>query len=267
MNTPPVRDTWEQGNPYEQYIGRWSRRAAPLFLSWLNVPAGKTWVDVGCGTGALSAAILDRCSPASLVGVEPSEGFLKLAAQNLGSRARLLPGSAGKMPLPDRACDVVVSGLVLNFIPDLPAALAQMIRVASPVGTERRRATNRPGAGVQHNALTRLRKSHLQSRFLEVGKLRRDIERRRVDAGKPRALECGSEGRGVTHREAGRFVQGRRSGIEADSGIPEVPDHLHLLLVVPHVGSDGLLATVLRRTRPCTCVCRLLVRHATRRAG
>lgn len=135
MNTPPVRDTWEQGNPYEQYIGRWSRRVAPLFLSWLNVPAGKTWVDLGCGTGALSAAILDRCSPAGLVGVEPSEGFLKLAGQNLGSRARLLPGSAGKMPLPDRACDVVVSGLVLNFIPDLPAALAEMIRVASPGGT------------------------------------------------------------------------------------------------------------------------------------
>ena len=135
MNTPPVRDTWEQGNPYEQYIGRWSRRAAPLFLSWLNVPAGKTWVDVGCGTGALSAAILDRCSPASLVGVEPSEGFLELAVQNLGSRARVLSGSAGKMPLPDRACDVVVSGLVLNFVPDLPAALAEMIRVASPGGT------------------------------------------------------------------------------------------------------------------------------------
>jgi SAM-dependent methyltransferase len=135
MNTPPVCDTWEQGNPYEQYIGRWSRRVAPLFLSWLDLPAGKAWVDVGCGTGALSAAILDQCSPASLVGIEPSEGFLQLAVQNLGSRARLLPGSAGKMPLTDRACDVVVSGLVLNFIPDLPSALAEMIRVASPGGT------------------------------------------------------------------------------------------------------------------------------------
>ena len=135
MNTPPVCDTWEQGSPYEQYIGRWSRRVAPLFLSWLNLPAGKAWVDVGCGTGALCAAILDQSSPASLVGIEPSEGFLKLAHQNLGGRARLLPGSAGEMPLPDRVCDVVVSGLVLNFIPDLPSALAEMIRVASPGGT------------------------------------------------------------------------------------------------------------------------------------
>ena len=135
MNTPPVCDTWEQGNPYEQYIGRWSRRVAPLFLSWLDLPAGKTWVDLGFGTGALSAAILDQCSPASLVGIEPSEGFLQLAVQNLGSRARLLPGSASKMPLTDRACDVVVSGLVLNFITDLPSALAEMIRVASPGGT------------------------------------------------------------------------------------------------------------------------------------
>ncbi len=135
MSTRTVSDTWEQGPAYEQYIGRWSRRVAPLFLSWMDQPAGRRWVDVGCGTGALSAAILDHCSPASLVGIEPSDGFLKVAVQTLGTRARFLSGSAGSLPLADRACDVVVSGLVLNFIPDLPAALAEMVRVVSPQGT------------------------------------------------------------------------------------------------------------------------------------
>jgi len=135
MNTRTVADTWERGSPYEQYIGRWSRKIAPLFLGWLGQPAGRTWADIGCGTGALSAAIHNQCSPSGLVGVEPSDGFLKLAAHNLGGRARLLAGSAAALPLPDGACEVVVSGLVLNFVPDVAAALAEMARVTTPGGT------------------------------------------------------------------------------------------------------------------------------------
>jgi SAM-dependent methyltransferase len=135
MSTHQVSDTWERGSPYEQYIGRWSRQVAPLFLSWLGEPAGQRWLDVGCGTGALSAAILDRCSPGSVIGVEPSEGFLQLAAQHLGGKARFLAGNAASLPLDDGTCDVVVAGLVLNFIPALPAALSEMRRVAAPGGT------------------------------------------------------------------------------------------------------------------------------------
>jgi SAM-dependent methyltransferase len=135
MSTRNVSDTWERGSPYERYIGRWSRKIAPTFLSWLGQPAGRAWIDVGCGTGALSAAILDQCAPRSLVGVEPSEGFLKLAQQNLGGRAQLLHGSATALPLGDAACEVVVSGLVLNFVSDIPAALAEMLRVAAPSGS------------------------------------------------------------------------------------------------------------------------------------
>jgi SAM-dependent methyltransferase len=129
-----VADTWERGSPYERYIGRWSRKAAPAFLDWLDLPAGRTWVDVGCGTGALCAAILAQCAPRSVAGIEPSEGFLKLAMANLGDQAQLLPGSAAALPLVDGSCDAVVSGLVLNFVPDLTAALAEMVRVTVPAG-------------------------------------------------------------------------------------------------------------------------------------
>jgi len=135
MNTPLVSDTWERGSPYEQYIGRWSRKAAPLFLEWLDQPQGQRWLDVGCGTGALTGAILDRCGPVSVVGLEPSEGFIKAAHQNLVGKARFLAGNAAAIPQDDGACDVVVSGLVLNFIPDLPVALAEMARVAVAGGT------------------------------------------------------------------------------------------------------------------------------------
>jgi SAM-dependent methyltransferase len=122
-------DTWERGNPYEQYVGRWSRRVAPLFLSWLSIPAGRRWLDVGCGTGALCAAIVDRCSPSSVIGIEPSEGFLKTATENLAGQAVLRQGSATAIPLGDASVDVVVSGLVLNFVSDQRAALAEMKRV------------------------------------------------------------------------------------------------------------------------------------------
>jgi SAM-dependent methyltransferase len=100
----------------------------------LGIPAGRKWLDVGCGTGALSAAIVDHCSPSSVTGVEPSEGFLKTARRHLAGRAVLHQGSATAIPLDDASVDVVVSGLVLNFIPDHRAALAEMARVTDNGG-------------------------------------------------------------------------------------------------------------------------------------
>jgi len=137
MTTEPraVSDTWEQGDPYEQYVGRWSRRLAPRFLAWLQVPPGRRWLDVGCGTGALSAAILDHCAPAALTSIEPSEGFLETARRHLAGRANLHRASAAQIPLAGAAVDAVVSGLVLNFVPDQPAALAEMARVTARGGT------------------------------------------------------------------------------------------------------------------------------------
>lgn len=135
MDHRGVSDTWDRGDPYERYVGRWSRRVAPRFLSWLSIPAGRRWLDVGCGTGALCAAIVDHCSPASVVGVEPSEGFLATAREHLAGRAVLQRGSATGIPLDDASVDVVVSGLVLNFVPDPRAALVEMARVTVGGGT------------------------------------------------------------------------------------------------------------------------------------
>jgi SAM-dependent methyltransferase len=129
MATTLISDSWERGDPYEQYVGRWSRRVAPRFLSWLNIPAGRRWLDVGCGTGALSAAILDQSSPLSVVGVEPSEGFLATANEKFAGRVLLRRGSAEAIPLADRSVDVAVAGLVLNFVADGRAAFSEMARV------------------------------------------------------------------------------------------------------------------------------------------
>src|ERR1700712_2228230 len=117
MSTLQSPDHWQLGDPYENYVGRWSRRVAQPFLSWLGAPPGMRWLDVGCGTGALCEAVLAECAPASLTGIEPSSGFLATARRRLTDRATLLEGNATSMPLPDAAFDVVVAGLVLNFIP------------------------------------------------------------------------------------------------------------------------------------------------------
>ena len=123
-------DNWAHGDAYELFIGRWSSLVAVKFLDWLELPGGLRWVDVGCGTGALSEAILDTQDPTSVDGVEPSTGFVRAARLRVGNRATLHEAPAEDLPLPDGSADIVVSGLVLNFIPDLPTALAEMKRVA-----------------------------------------------------------------------------------------------------------------------------------------
>lgn len=135
MSNASISDSWKRGSPYEQYMGRWSRPIAREFLAWLRVPPGRRWLDVGCGTGALCGAIIDGCAPSSVAGVEPSDGFRNLAAHALAGRAEVHAGSAGAIPLADRAVDVTVSGLVLNFVPDVASALAEMRRVTVPGGT------------------------------------------------------------------------------------------------------------------------------------
>lgn len=133
--TPGVTsDRWERGDPYERYVGRWSRPVAREFLSWIGIPASRRWLDVGCGTGALCASIVEHCAPASVVGVEPSAGFLETAGQRLAGRAILRQGDATRIPLDDASVDVVVSGLVLNFVPDGRAGLAEMMRVTVDSG-------------------------------------------------------------------------------------------------------------------------------------
>jgi SAM-dependent methyltransferase len=133
-NSHPV-DAWEEGDPYELYVGRWSRRVAREFLKWLGMPPLVRWLDVGCGTGALSETIAEQCSPAELTGIDPSEGFLATARAQLQDRAAFKLGDALDLPLNDASVDVVVSGLVLNFVSDPVSGLVQMKRVARPRGT------------------------------------------------------------------------------------------------------------------------------------
>jgi SAM-dependent methyltransferase len=126
-------EAWASGDAYEPYIGRWSRLVADEFLDWLAPPDGARWLDVGCGTGAVTSAVLRRCDPAEVVGVDPSAAHVSWCMAHVDDRrARFGPGDATH--LPEGPFDVVVSGLVLNFVPDPDAALAAMA-AAAPGGT------------------------------------------------------------------------------------------------------------------------------------
>lgn len=125
---------WGQGEPYERYVGRWSRLVARELLDWLEVPPGQAWLDVGSGTGALSSTVLELAAPASVTGVDPSEGFVAHARMAVPG-ARFVVGDAQELPFADGVFDAVVSGLVLNFVPDAERALRELTRVARSSGT------------------------------------------------------------------------------------------------------------------------------------
>ena len=122
---------------------------AVRFLDWLGAPAGADWLDLGCGTGALTQTILARSSPRSVVGIDQSEGFVAHArATTSDPRARFEVGDARALPLPDASVDVAASALALNFVPDRVAALRELRRVVRPGGLLSFFVWDYPGGGM-----------------------------------------------------------------------------------------------------------------------
>ncbi|RPJ21600.1 MAG: methyltransferase domain-containing protein [Chloroflexi bacterium] len=134
MSSKP-KDRWASGEDYERYVGRWSRLVAREFLKWLAIPAGSQWLDVGCGTGALSQTILQFAEPAKVEGIDRSEGFVALARVNTqDDRVQFEVGDAESLTADSGTFDTAASGLVLNFIPQPDRAVAEMRRVTRSGG-------------------------------------------------------------------------------------------------------------------------------------
>lgn len=131
MNSRPFQsDSWESGESYQRYVGRWSRLVAAEFIGWLAAPQQKNWLDIGCGTGSLSRTILELASPAALKAVDPSQKHISYARTAIqDDRVTFLHGTAEGAQLPDEAFDYIVSGLVLNFVPDPKGSVTVMKRL------------------------------------------------------------------------------------------------------------------------------------------
>jgi SAM-dependent methyltransferase len=152
-------DVFSVAPAYEAYIGRWSRPVAREFVRWLGVPARRRWLDVGCGTGALTEVLVEVGEARSVVGVDPSAGFVQHArARTFGTaEVQFLQGDAQALPVGAVDFDAAVSGLVLNFVPDRARMVAEMARAARPGGTVALYVWDASGGGME-----------LLSRFWEV---------------------------------------------------------------------------------------------------
>jgi len=128
-------EVWENAESLERYVGRWSRLVAREFVAWLHVPPGSRWLDVGCGSGALTETVLAEAEPESIEGVDTSEAFVAYAASRVTDpRASFAVADAQALDRPDAAYDAVASSLVLNFLPDPARGAAEMRRVVRPGG-------------------------------------------------------------------------------------------------------------------------------------
>lgn len=135
MTTQSEFDAWSAGQSYEHYMGRWSRRIAAEFVDWVAPAANADWLEVGCGTGALTKTILSTAAPRSILATDQSADFVTHAEKdNKDSRASFAVAEAMHLPSGDASVDIVTSALVMNFIPDRQKALAEMRRVLRPDG-------------------------------------------------------------------------------------------------------------------------------------
>jgi len=129
-------DRWAVGDAYDAYMGRWSRLVARAFVAWLDARGGH-WLEVGCGTGALTANILASCEPSTIVACEPSASFVAHARERVvDPRVAFVVAGADALPSRTEGFDVLVSGLVLNFVNEPAEALATMrqrVRVGGTV--------------------------------------------------------------------------------------------------------------------------------------
>ena len=128
-----MTENWSHGNAYEHFMGRWSRLVAPRFVTWLHAAPDLRWVDAGCGSGALTSTVLDLASPASVLAVDSSAAFVEEAQRRIDD-SRVTFDTLAAEDLPPDVCDVVVSGLVLNFVDDPLTAVTSMSG-AAPGGT------------------------------------------------------------------------------------------------------------------------------------
>lgn len=123
-------EAWGKGDLYESYVGRWSRAVARRFVEWIAVDGGASWLDVGCGTGALTETIAQHAAPSGIVGMDPSFGFVSHAnAHRTPGLTGFAVADAQAIPFRDGSFDAAVSGLVLNFVPAPATAVGEMRRV------------------------------------------------------------------------------------------------------------------------------------------
>lgn len=151
---PATTIRFEDGASYERMMGRWSRIAGSALLDWVKPERGLRWLDVGCGNGASTALLMERCVPAAVTGIDASEAQLDFARARPATRgATFTKGDALELPFPDASFDAALSALVLFFLPDPQRGAAEMLRVVRPGGILCAYVWDILGGGLPHEIL------------------------------------------------------------------------------------------------------------------
>lgn len=126
----------DDGASYELMMGRWSVLVGTRFIDWIAVPAGSRWLDVGCGSGAFTQLLVERCQPIEVQAFDTSEQQLAFARHRLPANAPVTwaEGDAMRLPVADAACDAAVMALVLFFVPEPALGVAEMCRAVRREG-------------------------------------------------------------------------------------------------------------------------------------
>src|SRR5262245_46102958 len=133
MAETPV--AFDDAAAYDRYMGRWSKAIGEKFLTWLDPPQDRHWLDVGCGTGAFTELILAQAAPKKIIGIDSSPSQVEHATRTVtAQQADFRIGTAIDLPFGVGEFDVVVSALVIHFVPDRPKAFREMLRVTKPGG-------------------------------------------------------------------------------------------------------------------------------------
>lgn len=152
MNRPTI--AFDDGAAYERSMGVWSRLIGSDFILWLDMPAQRRWLDVGCGNGAFTELIVDRCAPNEVHGIDLAPAQIAYAeARPAAQLAEFRQGNAMALPYADVSFDAAVMALVIAFVPDPARALAEMARVVRPGGIVATYTWERSAGGMPHDPL------------------------------------------------------------------------------------------------------------------
>ena len=198
-------------------MGKWSQLAGETFLAWLAPRPGLRWLDVGCGNGAFTEMLVERCAPLSVHGIDPSEEQLAFARTRPALRdAQFSQGDAMALPFADDTFDVAVMPLVIFFVPDPATGVAEMTRVVCPGGTVAAYGWDMLGGGFPYETL-----------FVEMRAMGIAVPAppnpgaSGMDAMRELWTECGSGGRRDAGDRRGAYVRRLRRLLDGRSGSAE----------------------------------------------